>query len=110
MSTASESQHLLKPFGLTLVLYDSKNKLLSLPLALLGLIPIAILHSLATLIIYNRELESMMLLLSLVLQEGVNYILKHTFKHPRPIPRHEASMFSFRLVFLLCKSFCLLYP
>ncbi|XP_006640716.1 dolichyldiphosphatase 1 [Lepisosteus oculatus] len=53
-------------------------------LAYSSLLPIFILVSFVTLIVFKRELHTISFFGGLVLNEGVNWVLKHIFREPRP--------------------------
>ncbi|CAH1785914.1 unnamed protein product, partial [Owenia fusiformis] len=72
-----------KPISLTYVEYPSGD-LLGKALAWCSLIPIFLLVSFATLIIFRRDLHTICYLAGIVSNEGVNWLLKHTIKEARP--------------------------
>uniref|UniRef100_A0A3Q2YHA0 Dolichyldiphosphatase n=1 Tax=Hippocampus comes TaxID=109280 RepID=A0A3Q2YHA0_HIPCM len=53
-------------------------------LAYISLLPIAILVGFVTLIMFKRELHTISFFSGLTLNEGVNWMLKHIFREPRP--------------------------
>jgi dolichyldiphosphatase len=81
-------------------------------LALFSLLPIAILISYATLILFNRHAVMFFALIGQLLNEALNSILKHAIAIPRPnlekgrgygFPSSHAQFMGYTLVFLtLC--------
>ncbi|KAF3849390.1 hypothetical protein F7725_015887 [Dissostichus mawsoni] len=53
-------------------------------LAYISLLPIAVLVGFVTLIVFKRELHTISFFGGLILNEGVNWVLKHIFREPRP--------------------------
>uniref|UniRef100_A0A3B4TWG4 Dolichyldiphosphatase n=2 Tax=Seriola TaxID=8160 RepID=A0A3B4TWG4_SERDU len=53
-------------------------------LAYISLLPIAILVGFVTLIVFKRELHTISFFGGLILNEGVNWVLKHILREPRP--------------------------
>ncbi|KAK0141306.1 Dolichyldiphosphatase 1 [Merluccius polli] len=53
-------------------------------LAYISLLPIAVLVGFVTLIVFKRELHTISFFGGLILNEGVNWLLKHIVKEPRP--------------------------
>uniref|UniRef100_UPI003AAEE652 dolichyldiphosphatase 1 isoform X2 n=1 Tax=Centroberyx gerrardi TaxID=166262 RepID=UPI003AAEE652 len=53
-------------------------------LAYISLLPIAILVGFVTLIVFKRELHTISFFGGLILNEGVNWLLKHILREPRP--------------------------
>ncbi|XP_055009327.1 mitoguardin 2 isoform X1 [Boleophthalmus pectinirostris] len=53
-------------------------------LAYISLLPIAILVGFVTLIVFKRELHTISFFTGILLNEGVNWLLKHIFREPRP--------------------------
>ena len=74
---------MLKPIGITHVLYESQD-LIAKVLAYYSLVPIALIVSLVTLIVVNRDVRLFGFLLGQVANEGINFALKRTLKQPRP--------------------------
>lgn len=74
------------PLSLTLVEYpqgDTFGKLL----ALISLTPFAILTGFVTLILFRRDLHTIAFFSGVMLNEFVNFILKHTIREARPLKR-----------------------
>ena len=63
---------------------DDANSHLSLGLALLTLSPILLMASYASLAVFTRELTIVIMWAGQLLCEASNYLLKHSFKQPRP--------------------------
>ncbi|XP_046438506.1 dolichyldiphosphatase 1-like [Daphnia pulex] len=65
-------------------------------LAFSSMVPHALIVSFITLILFRRDLHTISYLLGLVLNEGINYVLKHTLRQGRPLVRpsllHEYGM------------------
>lgn len=72
-----------KPVSLTHVEYP-EDDIVGKLMAWLSLIPIFILVAFVTLIIFRRELHTITFFLGIITNEVLNYLLKYTFKHPRP--------------------------
>ncbi|XP_070780886.1 dolichyldiphosphatase 1 isoform X2 [Enoplosus armatus] len=53
-------------------------------LAYISLLPIAVLVGFVTLIVFKRELHTISFFGGLILNEGVNWLLKHILREPRP--------------------------
>ncbi|KAL2918276.1 hypothetical protein HK105_202203 [Polyrhizophydium stewartii] len=68
---------------LTHVQYDPADPL-GKGLAAASLLPIAILVSFVTLVVFNRDLATSLAFAGQLLNEAVNYVLKHTIREPRP--------------------------
>ncbi|KAG2051048.1 hypothetical protein BDR06DRAFT_990593 [Suillus hirtellus] len=69
---------------LTHVLYDPSSDT-SLVLALVTLSPILLMPAYAVLAVYTRELTIINMWAGQLLSEGLNLVLKHTFKQERPV-------------------------
>lgn len=63
---------------------DDANSHLSLGLALLTLSPILLMASYASLAVFTRELTIVIMWAGQLLCEASNYLLKHSYKQPRP--------------------------
>jgi hypothetical protein len=63
---------------------DDANSHLSLGLALMTLSPILLMASYTSLAVFTRELTILIMLAGQLLCEASNYVLKHSFKQPRP--------------------------
>ncbi|XP_060613494.2 dolichyldiphosphatase 1 [Anolis sagrei] len=63
-------------------------------LAWVSLGPIFIIVGFLTLIVFKRELHTISFLLGLVLNEGVNWLIKSIVQEPRPCPEIHPSVFS----------------
>nr|XP_005992168.1 PREDICTED: dolichyldiphosphatase 1 [Latimeria chalumnae] len=87
-------------------------------LALLSLVPIFILVGFATLIVFKRELHTISFLGGLVINEGVNWIIKNIIKEPRPckgchstvtteygMPSSHSQLMWFFSTYLICFAF-----
>lgn len=72
-----------KPFSFTHVLYRSGDRLGQL-LALVSLAPVFVMVGLATLALSRRDIHVCTLAVGQLLNEGLNYVLKHTLREPRP--------------------------
>uniref|UniRef100_A0A3P9MUE5 Dolichyldiphosphatase n=1 Tax=Poecilia reticulata TaxID=8081 RepID=A0A3P9MUE5_POERE len=53
-------------------------------LAYISLLPVAILVGFVTLIVFKRELHTISFFTGVLLNEGVNWVLKHILREPRP--------------------------
>ncbi|PWA26888.1 hypothetical protein CCH79_00001073 [Gambusia affinis] len=53
-------------------------------LAYISLLPVAILVGFVTLIVFKRELHTISFFAGVLLNEGVNWVLKHILREPRP--------------------------
>lgn len=73
-----------KSFGLTHVEYDATNPINKL-LALFSLSPVFIMVMFATLIIFRRDFQTIFSVIGQLLCIGINLIIKHIIKQPRPI-------------------------
>ncbi|EDQ91748.1 uncharacterized protein MONBRDRAFT_22862 [Monosiga brevicollis MX1] len=73
----------LEPAALAFVEYETGD-LVGMILAYISLLPLFLLFSLGVLIIVRRDLQTMMFLLGLLLNEVLNYWLKHHIREPRP--------------------------
>ncbi|KAM4019480.1 dolichyldiphosphatase 1 [Anomaloglossus baeobatrachus] len=72
-----------RPVSLTHVEYPAGDVYGQL-LAYLSLGPVVILISFVTLIIFKRELHTISFLGGLVMNEGVNWLIKNIVREPRP--------------------------
>lgn len=79
-----------KPISLTYVIYP-EGDLIGKILAWSSLLPIFIIVSFLTLIVFRRELHTMAWFLGLLLNEVVNMIIKHSIKAPRPCSAEDKS-------------------
>ncbi|XP_039516998.1 dolichyldiphosphatase 1 [Rhinichthys klamathensis goyatoka] len=59
-------------------------------LACMSLLPIAILVGFVTLIVFKRELHTISFFGGLIMNEGLNWLLKHIIREPRPCGGHSA--------------------
>merc|ERR1712071_499286 len=75
-----------RSLSLTHVEYP-EGDLLGKLLAYSSLLPIVALIGCATLILFRRDLHTITFFIGLVLNEGVNTVLKYTIRQPRPISR-----------------------
>jgi len=69
---------------LFICLTDDADSHLSFGLALLTLSPILLTASYASLVVFTRELTILIMFAGQLLCEASNYVLKHSFKRPRP--------------------------
>jgi len=74
------------PFSLTHVEYP-KGDLLGKILAISSLMPMAIICGFITLILFRRDLHTITFFAGLLLNEGMNMILKYTIREARPMRR-----------------------
>ncbi|XP_077262236.1 dolichyldiphosphatase 1 isoform X1 [Temnothorax americanus] len=56
-------------------------------LAVISLIPFAIVAGLVTLILFRRDLHTIVFFIGVAVNECINYVLKHTIRQARPIKR-----------------------
>ncbi|XP_029371928.1 dolichyldiphosphatase 1 isoform X2 [Echeneis naucrates] len=63
-------------------------------LAYTSLLPIAILVGFVTLIVFKRELHTISFFGGLILNEGVNWVLKHILREPRPCAGAHSTVFA----------------
>ncbi|XP_057290553.1 dolichyldiphosphatase 1-like isoform X1 [Hydractinia symbiolongicarpus] len=77
-----------KPISLTYVLYP-EGDLVGKVLAWSSMLPIFILVSFVTLILFRRELHTMAFFGGILINEIVNMGLKYSIKSPRPCGRHK---------------------
>ena len=82
-----------KPLTLTFVEYKSGD-FLGFCMAWLSIAPIFYVISLATLIVFRRDLTTIFYFIGLLLTEASNYILKNLIKHPRPLQVKNRGSFS----------------
>uniref|UniRef100_A0A8C2FTI4 Dolichyldiphosphatase n=1 Tax=Cyprinus carpio TaxID=7962 RepID=A0A8C2FTI4_CYPCA len=59
-------------------------------LACMSLLPIAILIGFVTLIVFKRELHTISFFGGLIMNEGLNWLLKHILQEPRPCGGHSS--------------------
>ena len=71
------------PVSLTHVLYNGSSEYSKL-LAYASLIPIALLVSYCTLCVFSRDVATIIMFVGQLLNETINWILKHLIKEPRP--------------------------
>merc|ERR1712071_82152 len=90
-----------RSLSLTHVEYP-EGDLLGKLLAYSSLLPIVALIGCATLILFRRDLHTITFFIGLVLNEGVNTVLKYTIRQPRPISRETLYSVS-RLMGLGCR-------
>ena len=84
MSYASRSHKPRTFWTFSHISTDDANSHLSLGLALLTLSPILLMASYASLAVFTRELTILIMWAGQLLCEASNYLLKHSFKQPRP--------------------------
>jgi len=83
-----------KPISLTYVTYPDDD-IVGKVLAWSSLFPIFIIVSFVTLILFRREVHTMMFFLGILLNEAVNMVLKRYFQEARPCrPGDEAFLYS----------------
>ena len=75
---------LLKPFSLTYVVYNKHDKYIGFIMSLFTLLPVFLVVMYVTLIISKRNLHTIYVFLFQLINEGLNFILKNTFKQQRP--------------------------
>ncbi|XP_076624054.1 dolichyldiphosphatase 1 isoform X2 [Colletes latitarsis] len=75
------------PLSLTLVEYP-QGDLLGKFLALISLIPFAIVTGFITLILFRRDLHTIAFFSGVIINECINFILKHTICETRPMERN----------------------
>ncbi|XP_063065968.1 dolichyldiphosphatase 1 [Engraulis encrasicolus] len=80
-----------RPISLTHVEYPADD-LTGQVLAYISLLPIAILVGFVTLIVFKRELHTISFFGGLILNEGLNWVLKHILQEPRPCGGAHASL------------------
>lgn len=83
MDHAHEAHAPLRPFSLTYVVYPDGSKLGWLA-ALVSMSPPFIIVSLVTLLASRPDCHSATLLAGQLLNEALNYVLKHIIREPRP--------------------------
>ena len=76
-----------KAFSLTFVVYDEGDLVQQL-LALITLAPIFCIVAYATLIVARRQLHTVWVLAGQLINEVINYVLKHVIREPRPAGCH----------------------
>ncbi|XP_016325766.1 dolichyldiphosphatase 1 [Sinocyclocheilus anshuiensis] len=59
-------------------------------LACMSLLPIAVLIGFVTLIVFKRELHTISFFGGLIMNEGLNWLLKHILQEPRPCGGHSS--------------------
>ncbi|XP_015111599.1 dolichyldiphosphatase 1 [Diachasma alloeum] len=74
------------PLSLTLVEYP-KGDLVGFFLALISLMPFAIIAGFITLILFRRDLHTIFYFIGIIINDIVGLILKHTIKEARPMRR-----------------------
>ncbi|XP_053988345.1 dolichyldiphosphatase 1-like [Hylaeus anthracinus] len=74
------------PLSLTLVEYP-QGDLFGKFLALISLIPFVIITGFVTLILFRRDLHTIAFFSGIIINEGINFILKHTICEARPMKR-----------------------
>ncbi|CAH1271482.1 DOLPP1 [Branchiostoma lanceolatum] len=77
-----------KPISLTHVEYE-EGDLLGKGLAWCSLTPVFILVGFGTLLLFRRELHTISFLAGILLNEAVNWVLKHLIREPRPCRGHS---------------------
>ena len=85
----------LKPFSLTYVVYDKDDKYLGFLLALFTLLPVFLIVMYVTLILARRNLHTIYVLALQLVNEVFNYVLKNTFKEPRPDSSNRTGDYGF---------------
>ncbi|XP_069948905.1 dolichyldiphosphatase 1 [Cherax quadricarinatus] len=75
-----------KPFSLTYVEYPNGDTIGKI-LAISSLTPIAIIVGFITLILFRRDLHTIMFFIGALLNEGLNLVLKSVIAEPRPVLR-----------------------
>ena len=85
----------LKPFSLTYVVYDKDDKYLGFLLALFTLLPVFLIVMYVTLILARRNLHTIYVLTLQLVNEVFNYVLKNTFKEPRPDSSNRTGDYGF---------------
>uniref|UniRef100_A0A3B4ZDY2 Dolichyldiphosphatase n=1 Tax=Stegastes partitus TaxID=144197 RepID=A0A3B4ZDY2_9TELE len=63
-------------------------------LAYISLLPIAVLVGFVTLIVFKRELHTISFFGGLILNEGVNWLLKNILREPRPCAGAHSTLYS----------------
>lgn len=81
----------LRAFSLTHVQYVDGDPL-GFPVAAVTLTPVFVMVAYATLILSRRDLATVALCVGQLLNEGVNYALKHAIKEPRPVVPGAAAL------------------
>ena len=81
----------IKSFGLTHVQYDTNDSYGSI-LALFSLTPIFIIIMFTTLIVFRRDFQTIFSVIGQMICVGINLILKHLIKQPRPIFHEQYNM------------------
>ncbi|KAG7210792.1 hypothetical protein KM043_012283 [Ampulex compressa] len=76
------------PLSLTLVEYP-QGDLLGKLLALISLVPFAILVGFITLILFRRDLHTIVFFGGVIINECINFVLKHTICETRPMRRND---------------------
>ena len=77
-----------KAISLTHIEYP-KGDLVGFVLAWASLVPIFLLVSFTTLILFNRDLHTIAYLLGILFNEALNWCLKHAIKEQRPVRGRE---------------------
>ncbi|XP_076241469.1 dolichyldiphosphatase 1 [Calliopsis andreniformis] len=76
------------PLSLTLVEYP-QGDLFGKLLALISLMPFAIIAGIITLILFRRDLHTIAFFGGIIINESINFILKHTICETRPMKREN---------------------
>uniref|UniRef100_A0A3B3UVD7 Dolichyldiphosphatase n=1 Tax=Poecilia latipinna TaxID=48699 RepID=A0A3B3UVD7_9TELE len=63
-------------------------------LAYISLLPVAILVGFVTLIVFKRELHTISFFTGVLLNEGVNWVLKHILREPRPCAGSHTTVYA----------------
>ncbi|KYM86086.1 PREDICTED: dolichyldiphosphatase 1-like [Atta cephalotes] len=74
------------PLSLTLVEYP-QGDIFGQFLAVISLMPFAIITGIITLILFRRDLHTIVLFIGVSINECINYVLKHTIRQARPMKR-----------------------
>lgn len=74
------------PLSLTLVEYP-QGDLIGKFLALISLMPFAIIAGFLTLILFRRDLHTITFFSGVIINESINFVLKHTIREARPMRR-----------------------
>uniref|UniRef100_V9KH63 Dolichyldiphosphatase n=1 Tax=Callorhinchus milii TaxID=7868 RepID=V9KH63_CALMI len=82
-----------QPLSLTYVEYPADD-VTGRVLAHLSLLPVFILFGFVTLIVFKRELHTISFLCGLVLNEGLNWIVKNIIREPRPCHGGHKTLFT----------------
>ncbi|CAL1683113.1 unnamed protein product [Lasius platythorax] len=74
------------PLSLTLVEYP-QGDLFGKALAVLSLMPFAIIAGFITLILFRRDLHTIVFFSGIIINDCINFVLKHTIREARPMKR-----------------------